>query len=133
MISNEVVSKMDNGKEKQLMQILSEQGRPYIKKHDGYAVEMKEDKQITFTDYNNTEMTLTIPKGSYLMVEEDSNYPKIVTAKEFNDSNKFCGEHTESQEEEAKEEHEESETSEQEKKEEGKKKGPKIGLESMMD
>lgn len=134
MISNEVVSKMDNGKEKQLMQILSEQGRPYIKKHDGYAVEMKEDKQITFTDYNNTEMTLTIPKGSYLMVEEDSNYPKIVTAKEFNDSNKFCGEHIESSEEEAKEEHEAAESPEKEKKEEkeeSKKKGPKIGLELM--
>lgn len=132
MIDKQVVSKMEDGKEKQMMEILASEGRPYIKKHDGYAVEMKEEKQITFTDYNNTEMTLTIPKGSYLMVEEDSNYPKIVTAKEFNDSNKFCGEHTESSEEEAKEEHEESETSEQEKKEEGKKKGPKIGLESMM-
>lgn len=133
MIDKEVVSKMEDGKEKQMMEILASEGKPYIKKHDGYAVEMKEEKQITYTDYNNTEMTMTIPKGSYLMVEEDSSYPKIVTAKEFNDSNKFCGEHTESQEEEAKEEHEESETSEQEKKEEGKKKGPKIGLESMMD
>ena len=130
MISTEVVSKMDDGKDKQIMEILSEKGKPYVKKHDGYAVKMEEDKQITFTDYNNTEMTMTIPKGSYLMVEEDSNYPKIVTEKEFNDSNKFCGDHEESMEEEAHEEHEAKESPEKEKKEEAGKK-PKIGLELM--
>ena len=132
MIDKQVVSKMEDGKEKQMMEILADQGRPYLKKHDGYAVEMKEEKQITYTDYNNTEMTMTIPKGSYLMVEEDSSYPKIVTAKEFNDSNKFCGDHVETSEEEANEEHEASESPAKEKKEEeGKKKGPKIGLELM--
>ena len=132
MIDKEVVSKMDDGKDKQLMEILAEHGRPYIKKHDGYAVEMKEEKQITFTDYNNTEMTLTVPKGSYLMVGEDSSYPKIVTAKEFNDSNKFCGDHEEAVEEENQEEHEASESKAKEKKEEeGKKKSPKIGLDLM--
>ena len=132
MIDNQVVSKMEDGKEKQMMEILASEGRPYIKKHDGYAVEMKEEKQITYTDYNNTEMTMTIPKGSYLMVGEDSSYPKIVTAKEFNDSNKFCGDHVENSEEEANEEHEASESPAKEKKEEeGKKKAPKIGLELM--
>ena len=83
---------MDDGKDKQLMQILAEKGKPYEKKFDGYAVRMEEDKQITFTDYNNTEMTMTIPKGSYIMASEDSNYPKVVTEKEFVDSNKFCDE-----------------------------------------
>ena len=73
MIDKQVVSKMEDGKEKQMMEILASEGKPYIKKHDGYAVEMKEEKQITYTDYNNTEMTMTIPKGSYLMVEEDSS------------------------------------------------------------
>ena len=92
MINPEVVSKMDDSKEKQLMQILAEKGKPYEKKHDGYAVRMEEDKQITFTDYNNTEMTMTIPKGSYIMVAEDSSYPQVVTEKEFVDSNKFCDE-----------------------------------------
>lgn len=92
MISPEVVEKMDNGRDKQLMQILSEKGKPYVKKHDGYAVKMDEEKQITYTDYNNTELTMTVPKGSYIMVGEDSSYPKIVTEKEFVDSNKFCEE-----------------------------------------
>ncbi|MDD4971899.1 MAG: hypothetical protein PHT07_20935 [Paludibacter sp.] len=92
MINPEVVSKMENSRDKQLMQILSEKGKPYVKKHDGYAVKMEEDKQITYTDYDNAELTLTIPKGSYLMVGEDSCYPKIVTEKEWDDSNKFLGE-----------------------------------------
>lgn len=133
MIDKEVVSKMEDGKEKQMMEILASEGKPYIKKHDGYAVEMKEEKQITYTDYNNTEMTMTIPKGSYLMVEEDSSYPKIVTAKEFNDSNKFCGDYEETAEQEANEEHEAQESKAKEKKEEAKKNSPKIGIESMMD
>lgn len=123
---------MENGKDKQLMQILADKGRPYEKKFDGYAVKMEEDKQIVFTDYNNTEMTFTIPKGSYIMASEDSNYPKIVTEKEFNDSNEFCGEHQESKEEESREEHEAAESPEKEKKEEEvKKNSPRIGLESM--
>ena len=115
MISNETVSKMDNCKEKYLMQLLAEKGKPYVKKHDGYAVKMEEDKQITYTDYNNTELTMTIPKGSYVMVEEDSSYPKIVTEKEWDDSNKFLG----------------GEEAKEEKPEQPKKPEVKIGLESL--
>ena len=93
---------MDNSKEKYLMQLLAEKGKQYVKTHDGYAVKMEEDMQITYTDYNNTELTMTIPKGSYVMAEEDSSYPKIVTEKEWNDSNKFCGEEKKSGKEEHK-------------------------------
>ena len=117
MIDKTVVEKMENSKEKQMMQILADKGRPYEKKHDGYAVKMEEDKQITYTDYNNTELTMTIPKGSYIMVAEDSSYPQVVTEKEFNDSNKFCEGHEESAEEE--------EIKPKKKNE------PKIGLEAM--
>ena len=132
MISKEVVSKMEDGQSKKLMEILAEHGRPYEKKHDGYAVKVKEDKQITYTDYNNTELTMTIPAGSCIMVAEDSSYPKIVTEKEFNDSNEFCEGHEESPEKETQEEHEASENPAKEKKEEGnKKKSAKIGLELM--
>lgn len=92
MISTDNVSKMENCKEKLLMQLLAEKGKPYVKKHDGYAVKMEEDLPLTYTDYNNTELTLTVPKGSYVMVEEDSSYPKIVTEKEWNDSNRFLEE-----------------------------------------
>lgn len=102
MISTENVSKMENCKEKLLMQLLAEKGKPYVKKHDGYAVKMEEDLPLTYTDYNNTELTLTVPKGSYVMVEEDSSYPKIVTEKEWNDSNKFLVEENKSGKEEQK-------------------------------
>jgi hypothetical protein len=89
MIDKTVVDKMEDGKDKQLMQILADQGKPYVKTHDGYAVKMNEEKQITYTDWNNQELTLTIPKDSYLMVGEDSSCPVIATEKEFNDANKF--------------------------------------------
>lgn len=89
MIDKETVEKMENSRDKQLMEILAEKGKPYIKKFDGYAVKMDEEKQITYTDYDNRELTLTIPEGSYLMVGEDSSCPHIVTEKEFVDSNKF--------------------------------------------
>lgn len=89
MINTENIEKIENGRDKQLMQILADKGKPYVKKFDGYAVKMDEEKQITYTDYDNRELTLTIPEGSYLMVSEDSSYPNIVTEKEFNDSNKF--------------------------------------------
>lgn len=113
MIDKEVVSKMDDGREKKLMEILAEKGKPYEKKHDGYAVKVEEDITITYTDYNNTELTMKVPKGSYIMVSEDSSYPKVVTEKEFIDSNEFCDE------EEKEEKHEKSKNS------------PKIGLEAM--
>lgn len=132
MINKETVAKMEDGQSKKLMEILAEHGKPYEKKHDGYAVKVKEDKQITYTDYNNTELTMTIPAGSYIMVGEDSSYPKIVTEKEFNDSNKFCEGHEESAKEEAHEEHEAKESKQEEKKEEvSKKNSAKIGLELM--
>ena len=92
MIDREVVEKMENSRDKQLMQILADKGKPYVKKFDGYAVKMEEEKQITYSDYDNRELTLTVPKGSYLMVGEDSSYPNIVTKKEFEDSNKFVDE-----------------------------------------
>lgn len=92
MIDKNNIEKMDNGRDKQLMEILAEKGKPYIKKFDGYAVKMEEEKNIIYTDYNNQELTLTIPEGSYLMVGEDSSYPNIVTKKEFEDSNKFVDE-----------------------------------------
>lgn len=125
MIDKEVVSKMDDGQNKKLMEILAEKGKPYEKKHDGYAVKVEEDIPITYVDYNNTEITMKVPKGSYIMVGEDSSYPKIVTEKEFEDSNEFC-------DEEKEESHEEKESPAKEAKEEKKSSGPKIGLEAMI-
>ena len=137
MINKDVVDKMNEGKEKEFMKILAERGKPYEKKHDGYAARIEKDTKIVFTDSNNTEMTMALPEGSYLMVGEDSSYPQLVTEKEFNDSNKFCEGHEMESKEEAHEEHEAKESPEKEKREEkeekkeGKKESPKIGLESM--
>ncbi len=92
MINKENIEKMDNGRDKQLMQILADKGKPYKKKFDGYAVKIEEEVQITYTDYDNRELTMTVPEGSYLMVGEDSSCPHIVTEKEWSDSNKFAEE-----------------------------------------
>jgi hypothetical protein len=92
MIDTANVEKMENSRDKQLMLILADKGRPYKKKFDGYTVKMEEEKQITYTDYDNRENTLTIPEGSYLMVGEDSSCPHIVTKKEWDDSNCFADE-----------------------------------------
>lgn len=119
MIDKEIVEKMENGRDKQLMEILAEKGKPYEKKHDGYAYKMEEEKQITYTDYENRELTMTIPKGSYIMVGEDSSCPHIVTEKEWEDSNEFC------------DEEEEKEDEKEEEKEKSSK--PKIGMELMAD
>ena len=118
MIDKANVEKMENGRDKQLMEILADKGKPYERKHDGYAIKMEEDHQLTYTDYNNTELTMTIPKGSYIMVGEDSSRPKIVTEKEFEDANEFCDEEDEREEEE-------NETEEEEKKEEAEEEKPK--------
>jgi len=94
MIDRENVEKMENSRDKQIMLILAEKDKPYMKNYNGYAVRMEEEKQITYTKYDNRELTLTIPEGSYLMVGEDSSCPHIVTEKEWNDSNKFVEDDT---------------------------------------
>lgn len=98
MIDSVNIEKMDNGRDRQLMQILADKGKPYKKKFDGYAVKMEEEIQITYTDYDNRELTMTVPEGSYLMVGEDSSCPHIVTEKEWADSNCFVDEEGEEKE-----------------------------------
>ncbi len=89
MIKESVIENMNDGKEKELMKILKESGKPFEKKIDGYAVLCKEAKKITFNDYEGVENTLEVPEGSYVVCNDDSTYPKIVTADEFKSTNKF--------------------------------------------
>ena len=98
MISEKVVSDMSDGKDKQLMELLQKDGKPYKKKFDGYAVKVEEDIEITYTDYDQRENTMKVPAGSYIMVTEDSSCPHIVTEKECLDSNKFVEEQEEKKE-----------------------------------
>jgi hypothetical protein len=86
---NEKVEKMDDGKDKELMKLVAEGGKPYVKKMDGMAVQVTEDKEITYKDYEGQENTMKVPKGSYVVTDGDSCYPKIVTAEEFEGKNKF--------------------------------------------
>jgi|LGOV01.1.fsa_nt_gb hypothetical protein len=85
----DVVEKMEDGKDKELMKILAEGGKPFIRKSDGNAVKVSEDKEIKYKDYDDQELTLAVPSGSYVVVNEDSCCPKIVTAEDWESKNKF--------------------------------------------
>jgi hypothetical protein len=89
MMSEEMVTEMSDGKEKELMKILQENAKPFVKKHDGYAVKCKENKKLTWKDHEGVENTVEVPEGSYVCVDSDSHYPKIVTAEDFEKKNKF--------------------------------------------
>lgn len=103
---------MEETEEKQLLMLL-ENGKPFVKKHDGYAVKIDEDKQIEYKDWEDNERTLKVPAGSYIVVNSGCQNPKIVTAEDFESKNKFV---------------------EETKKETSKKsEGPKIGIELMAD
>ena len=85
----EMVEKMEDGKEKELMKILQDGGKPFIKKHDGYAVKCTEAKTIKWKDHEGNELTLEVPEGSYVVVDVDSNYPSIRTSEDFEKKNKL--------------------------------------------
>nr|WP_319265299.1 hypothetical protein [uncultured Draconibacterium sp.] len=89
---NEKVEKMEDGKDKELMKLVADGGKPYIKKMDGMAVKVAEDKEITYKDYEGQENTMKVPAGSYIVTQGDSCYPKIVTAEEFESNNKMLEE-----------------------------------------
>lgn len=90
-MKNVKIDEMEEGKEKELMNILADGGKPYVKKQDGYAIKVSEDKEITYRDYSDNELTLKVPAGSYIVSEGDGCYPKIVTAEDFESKNKFIG------------------------------------------
>jgi hypothetical protein len=83
------LEKMEDGKEKELMKIISEGGKPFVKKCDGYAVKCSDEKTIEYEDHGGGKLTLSVPAGSYVVVDADSNYPKIVPGEEFEKKNKL--------------------------------------------
>lgn len=89
MFENEEVEEIKDEKRKELISILKEGGKPYVKKCDGYAVKMTEDKEIKYKDHDGIENTLSVPSGSYVITEGSSSYPNIITAEEFEKKNKF--------------------------------------------
>ena len=109
----ENIDKMECGKDKELMLILKDKAQPFLRKNDGYACKVEEDKEITYKNHNDEELTLKVPAGSYIVSSEDGCYPKIMTADEFESKNNFV----------------------EGKKEEPKKKdnGPQIGMALMSD
>lgn len=92
MIKEADLSEMRNSKEKQLLMILKEGGKPVVRKVDGFAVVVDEDKPIKYQDYDDTELTMTIPKGSVVFCEPGNDYPKIITPEDFNEKYKFLEE-----------------------------------------
>lgn len=88
MFTNKI-KEMEDGKDKELMKILEDKAMPFIRKCDGYAVKVEEDKEIKYKDYNEQELTLKVPAGSYIVVREDRDCPQIITAECFDYKNKF--------------------------------------------
>ena len=85
----EKIAEMEDGKDKELMKILEGKAKPFLRKCDGYAHKVDEDKEIKYKDYNDQELTLKVPSGSYVVIGEDSCCPRIVTAEDFEKKNKF--------------------------------------------
>lgn len=85
------IEKMDDGKDKELLSLIQEGGKPFMRKADGYAVKMSEDKEIKYKDHSDQELTLKVPEGSYVVVDVDCSYPSIVTAEDFEGKNKLIG------------------------------------------
>lgn len=92
MIEEQSLNEMKDTEEKQLLVILKENGKPVLKKVDGYAAVMDEDKQIDYKDYEGNERTLKVPKGSVVFCEPGSNYPKVITGDDFEKKYKFLEE-----------------------------------------
>lgn len=90
--SIKAIDEMKDTEEKKLLEILKEEGKPFVKKCDGYAVKMDEDKQIDYKDYEDNERTLKVPKGSYVVVDSDCRCPRIQTSEDFESKNKIMGE-----------------------------------------
>ena len=114
MLPSKAVERIDDMKdteEKKLLEILKDKGQPFVKKCDGYAVKMDEDKQIDYKDWEGNERTLKVPAGSYVVVDADCHCPQIRTADDFESKNKIV----------------------EKKKEEKKKDSPVIGMELMIE
>ncbi len=92
MIDEKMITEMEDGKDKELMKLLQGNAKPFIRKYDGYAVKCKESKKIEYKDHQGNELTLEVPEGSYICIDMDSHYPKIVTAEDFEKKNKLMDE-----------------------------------------
>ncbi len=89
MIEEKMITEMDDGKDKELMKLMQGNEKPFMRKADGYAVQCEEEKEIKYKDHSDNELTLAVPKGSFIVVDVDSHYPIIVTKEDFEKKNKF--------------------------------------------
>jgi len=106
------LEEIGDGKQKELLKILNNGAKPFMRKHDGYAIKVEEDTEIKWKD-GDQETSIKIPAGDYIKVDGDSCYPEIETAESFENKHKMV---------------------DGEKKEEKKKESsPKIGLSLMGD
>lgn len=80
-------------KEDKLKSLMDELGaKPYVKKQDGMAVKVDEDKEIEYEDYEGNKNVLKVPKGSYVVTEGNNCYPEIRQAEDFEAKNEFIKE-----------------------------------------
>lgn len=114
------IESFSSPKDQEILKAIGSDLKPYVKKCDGYAKEIKEDVKVTYIDHDGHENVLTIPAGSIVKVMDYST--EIVTADDFNEGFVFHDEGSE-----VEREHEDQEKEEPKKK---KKYGP-IGMESL--
>lgn len=108
---SEKIEEMPDGKSKELLKILKDDAKPFMRKADGYAIKVSEDTEIKWKD-DEQETSIKIPAGDYIKVDGDSCYPEIETAESFEKRNKIIS---------------------GEKKEKVKDDGPKTGMDLMGD
>jgi hypothetical protein len=84
------IEEMGDGKQKELLKILNDGAKPFMRKHDGYAVKVDEDTEIKWKE-GEQETSIKIPAGDYIKVDGDSCYPEIETAESFEKKNKIVG------------------------------------------
>jgi len=82
------IEEAGEGKQKELLKILNEGAKPFMRKHDGYAVKVDEDTEIKWKD-GDQETSIKVPAGDYIKVDGDSCYPEIETAESFEKRNKI--------------------------------------------
>lgn len=75
-----------------------ENAKPYVKKYEGLAVKVEEDKEVKFTDYDGHENVLKVPAGSIVKIMEGCS-TEIVTPEDFDKKYVFHDEGEEVKEE----------------------------------
>lgn len=92
-MSEDVSTAKKESKEDKLKALMNELGaKPFLKKQDGTAVKVTEDKEVEWTDHDGNKNTLKVPAGSYIVQENNGWCPEIREAEDFEKKNEIVSE-----------------------------------------